>query len=535
VRRGFKRVAMPAMAQQPSETLSFPAPVRGWVANEGLATSLPAGAAVLENWFPTQTGIRLRGGLLKFATIHASAAVAAMFTYVSGATKKLFASTSDSIFNITSVADPSTPPAADVTGLTNGNFSAEQMNTAGGNYLYAVNGSDSARLYNGTNWSTITGVSAPIAITGVTTSTLSHVWKYRSRLFFIQTGTLKAWALPVNSVGGAAIEIDLSGVFRNGGNLLSGATWSQDAGDGIDDRCVFISDRGEVAIYEGADPSDANDWALVGRYDITPIMGKLATMQIGGDLLIATRDGVVPISQVIAKDPAALSLAAITRSIEPEWAKEVIARSGLSWQLIKFPDLNMGIVSLPNSSTTSAYCFVVNLETGAWAKYTGWDTNCLALHDNWGYFGTKTGKIYKMEIGGSDDGTVYTAKYCGLPDHLGAIGFEKTIHMARATFLAGTAFIPKLSFGTNYSTAFPSAPSSAADSSSDLWDVGLWDQALWDSASPVAIAASTRWVSIGASGYVHAPQLQITCGVTPTPLVELAQIDVIFGRGEVML
>ena len=49
---------------------SFPAPIGGWIKNVNLATPdarLPSGqrvngASVLENWFPTATGIRMRGG-----------------------------------------------------------------------------------------------------------------------------------------------------------------------------------------------------------------------------------------------------------------------------------------------------------------------------------------------------------------------------------------------------------------------------------------------------------------------------------------
>lgn len=535
MRRGFRRVAVPGQAQPPSRLKSFPAPVRGWIANEGLATGLPGGAAVLENGFPTQTGIRIRGGLLKIATIVTSAAVVSMFTYTTGAVKKLFAASASKVFNVTSVADPDTPPSADITGLTNGYFSAAQFNTAGGAYLYIVNGADKPRLYDGTTWTAIDGVSTP-AITGVTTTGLSHVWVYRSRLFFVQTGTMNAWALPVDSIGGAAIQISLAGIFKNGGALLTGGTWSQDAGDGIDDRCVFISDRGEVAIFEGADPSDPNDWAMVGRYDITPVMGKRSLMQVGGDLLISTQDGIVPISAVVVKDPAALSLAAVTKNIAPEWKKEVIARRGLNWELLKFPAYNMGIVSLPNTTTTSPYCFVVNLETGAWAKYTGWDTNCLILHDDWAYFGSSTGEVYKIEVGGSDDGTAYTVKMAGLADHLGSVAFHKTVHSMRATFVAGRPFIPKLSIATNYDLTFPTAPNSIADTiTPGEWDTGLWDVALWDTSAATPAPYTTRWVSAGKSGYVISPQLQITCGVSVTPDAELAQIDILYDMGDVMV
>ena len=69
---------------------------------------------------------------------------------------------------------------------------------------------------------------------------------------FVKRDSLKAYYLPVASIGGAAQDVSLSGVFQRGGKLLLGATWSLDSGDGMDDKCVFVSDRGEAAIYSGA-------------------------------------------------------------------------------------------------------------------------------------------------------------------------------------------------------------------------------------------------------------------------------------------
>lgn len=529
MRRGFRRVAVPQAARSASKSITFAAPIRGWIANDNIAAPQPGGAKILENWFPTQTGIRIRGGTRLFATI-GTGPVKSMFTYVSGVNKKLFASSASAVFNITSVADPTVAPAAEFSGLGSGYFSFAQFATVGGDYLYITNGTDSPRLYDGTTWTAITGASVP-AITGVTTSLLSHVWVYRNRLFFIQGGSMNAWCLPVDSIGGALIQVSLAGIFQNGGALLTGGTWSLDSGAGIDDRCVFISTTGEVAVFEGADPSDPLDWALAGKYNVTPVLGKRALINIGGDLLLMTQDGIVPISQVIDKDPAALSLAAVTRNIGPEWKNEVISRDGLNWEMIKFTSHNMGIVSLPNSATTSPYCFVVNLETGAWCKYTGLDTNCLIMHADWAYFASSTGKVFKMEIGGSDNGSIYIAKYVGLFDHFKTIGFVKTVLMGRATFIASKAFIAQLSVSTDYTVSLPSPPNSVADSAESLWDVGLWDVALWD-ASAATQFMTTQWVSIGLTGFVIAAQIQVTCGVTPTPDAELAQIDFVYEPGE---
>lgn len=527
------RVPVQTQVRVKSQSFTFMPPVRGWVANEPLANAQPGAARVLENWFPTLTGARLRAGSQKYATI-SSGPVLRMWTFKSGQTEEFFASDETKIFNITTVADPDVIPAAAVSGQTSGYYSTAQIGTAGGsNYLYAVNGTDSARLYDGSTWKAITAVSSP-AITGVPTADLSFVWTFASRLFFVEKNTMSAWYLPVDSIGGAASEFSLAGIFQEGGSLLMGGKWSLDSGDGLDDKCVFISDQGEVAVFQGTNPSSAADWQKVGVYKITPPMGPNATMQAGGDLLIGTEDGIVPISEAVNKDAAALSLAAVTQKIEPEWKREVTARRTMPWEIIKWPTNNMMVVSLPVvDEGINPYCFVANLETGAWAKFTGWETRSIGHYESFGYFGTNSGVIYKMEVGGSDDGTPYVCTYVGMPEHLKLPGAMKVIHSARSVFLSNVPFTAKISMSVNYNITLPSPPSSVANFATDEWDSALWDVGQWDSQSNATV--STKWVSVGKSGFVASPQIQITCGVTPYPRTELIAFDVLYERGGVMV
>lgn len=526
MRQNFRRVPVPQQVQQRSRVKTFPSPIRGWVVNENLAVPKPAGARILENWRPTSTGVQLRGGSSRHATI-GSTPVQSIMTYNAGGLLKMFAANATGIFDVTAPADPEVPPAAAVA-VTSGLYSSAQMATTGGSFLIAVNGADLLQLYDGSTWAAIDDMSTP-SIANVATDALSHVWTYRNRVFFVEGGTLTAWYLPVDSIGGAAADFSLAGVFQDGGSLLLGATWSLDAGDGIDDKCVFISDLGEAAIYEGGNPSDANDWRLVGRYQIGRPLGKRATMRAGGDLLVATEEGVVPISAAINKDKAALSLASVSRNIAPEWSREALART-LPWDMVKWSAKKIAVVALPADPGQVQCCFVVNLETGAWAKYTGWDTRCLGLHGGQVYFGTSDGRIMQAETGGSDDGASYECIAVGLFDHFDAIGPIKTIQMARATFLAGKSFEPQLTASVDYSVTLPAAPASVPDDVIfNEWDSGLWDQATWDAGTSPMI--STRWVSIGASGFTAAWQIQVTCGVTPTPDAELVSIDMTYETG----
>jgi len=502
--------------------------VRGWVTNQNLAASKPGGCLVLDNFIPTLTGLKFRGGSSLYYNTGDGNPITSLFVYRVSGNSELFAADSAKIWELQGT------PSTVVTGQTGGYYSTVQFETTSGSYLFCCNGTNSIQRYNGSAWLAVTGISAD-AITGVTTSTLSHPWVFKNRLFFVQTGTMKAWYLSTAAIAGAALDITMAGVFQRGGSLLFGATWSIDAGDGVDDKCVFVSTLGEVAVYEGSDPSDSTKWALVGRYDLGGIpLGKNAVMRAGGDLLIATTEGLVPLSQAMTKDPAALSLAAVSTAIQPDWVREAVARQSLPWTIAKWDAQNLAVVALPVvDATTESACFVVNTETGAWTRFTGWDTRSVVIHDNQIYFGTSAGKVMLGNSGGIDVATPYVCRFALSFDHFGSPGQHKQLKQARATFRASTPFTPKLSSSVDYAQSFPTAPSSAANYSADVWDTGLWDTALWD-ATATETTVSTRWVSIVGAGFSHALQLQCTFGVTPTPSGEFSALDVTFDMGSVV-
>lgn len=511
-----------------SEQRPFPAPVRGLVLNENLSRAKPQGAIVLENWIPTSRGARMRKGSRLFATV-GTHAVSSMLSYYGSSVKKLFAASNGSMFDITSVADPEVAPAADLTGLGADYWSYVNFTTSGTSYMPCVNGVDNLRLYDGSSWTTITDISSP-SITGVDTSNLVQVWVYRNRLYFVQKNTQDAWYLGVDSIGGAASKISLTGVFQKGGKLLFGATWSLDAGDGIDDKCVFVSDTGEIAVYEGSYPG-GTDWALVGRYDGDPPLGMRATMSAGGDLLIANTRGFTAVSASINKDPGAISLAAVSRNIEPLWTETAAERDALPWEIVKWPDRQIAIVSTPVATPgQDTLCLVVNLERGAWATITGWDTRCVALHEKIAYFGTSDGTIMEADASGSDNGMPYYCKFAGSWDHCGSEGVWKEFLSARAIFRASRPFNALVSVSADYTTTFPTAPDAADGVSSSLWDEGLWDEATWDS-DMADLVVNVDWTSQQASGSVVSPQIQITSGSDSAPDAELVAVHLVFKEG----
>lgn len=526
--------AAPAQKGQTPKPLAtpfpFPAPIRGWVLDESLAGPQPGGARILDNMICDLTTVRVRKGSLKYATVASSAAVTALFNYKDGITERFFGANATDIYEITSPADPDVIPSSAVSSQTSGAYSTEQFGTAGGQYLYAVNGADNAQLFDGTTWTQITGVSSP-AITGVDTSTFSHVWSFANRLFFAGED-MTAWYLPVDSIAGAASSFSLAGVFKKGGTLLFGATWSLDAGDGLDDKCVFFSSEGEVAIYEGTNPGSAADWRKVGVYDITRPLGQNATMRAGGDLLVATETGLVPLSEAIRRDIAALSLGAVSKRIEPYWQRRAKNYSSEQWEIKKWPAENIMVVSQPETVSTLGTALIANLKTGAWSRFTGMDTRCLGVFGGDVYYGTNDGSVMRMQQTGSDDGAAYTTVCLWQHDQMGLPGQEKTVTQMRPTFRSTTAIRPQLRALVNYSEALSSAPNAVASSATEGWDISTWDTSLWDAASDGGVdPEDSQWIAVGATGYAIAPELQMTFGSQAAPDAELISIDTTFIPG----
>lgn len=489
----------------------------------GIIESLPPGgkrgrdAEVLENWLPTLRGLAVRGGTQEHADI--SSEVLTMATYASSGSQQMFATTASEIYEVTSSA---TAASAQVTGLTSGYWSFVQIGTSGGDFLIGVNGSDSARQFDGTSWSTVSG------ITGVTTSSLNYVWTHINRLFFIEEQTLKVWYLPSGSIGGAASDLNLAGVFQRGGDLLFGGTWSLDSGDGMDDKCVFVTTQGEVAIYSGSDPSDAATWALEGLFEIGKPLSPRGHIRVGGDLLIATDDGIIPLSSVFTKDASDLSLAAVSRPIQTTWKLEA-DRASDYLQLIKWTGGETMLAILPGVDRVLS----ANLKTGAWAVQTGWSGNCAAELSNGVYVGTTTGVVKQIDITGADMGAPFTAKVLGAFQDFGDPIRIKAASMMRGRYLADSEFDADYSVSVDFTPDFPASPAAVPNSPDVLvWGSGNWGEKVWSKApGDATTGVLDSWVSVAGVGQEVAPGVQITSGGSTKMSVELVGIDMIVDGG----
>ena len=497
-----------------ASTAVWPGPTKGLLRSGNFTDAPSDGAEVLDNFIPTTTGARQRGGAALHATVDAP--VTQLINYRSGGLEKLFAATDAKVFDISAPASPTVAPTPDLTGLSGGDWSFVQFATSGGEFLWMVNGVNPARQYNGTAWATP-------AITGVSSATLNFVWAHKRRLWAAQKDTLSAWYLPVNAIAGAMVEFPLQGVFRLGGKLLFGGTWSLDSGDGLDDNMVFVTSEGEIAVYQGTDPSIAADWALVGVYRIGPPLSKNAWFRAGGDLIILTEDGIVAVSEALQKDRAALQTAAITAPIEELWQFIVARRTGASkFPVVLWPTRTALLVGAPEQSGTFV-SLVANTRTGAWARITGWDIQCSALFQDVAHFGTSDNRIGKADTSGQDFGQPYTSVYVPKFQEFGSSGDKAALH-ARVIYRAANITPVRLVCFSNYELgSIPPVAPIAVDGGTK-WGSGIkWGSGKKWGATSTRIAGSD-WQAVGGIGFSLAPCLVVTSNRVAQPEFEILNV-----------
>lgn len=524
----MRRPAPPTKPRR-AQSVSFPAAIAGWIANQNLAAPNQAvqGARVLENILPTATGGEIRRGSELYATMpDATKPVTSLFTYSSGSVQFFFAA------NDAEIADITATPVNVRTGLTGGDWSVEQfVNNNGQTFLRGVNGKDTPFVFDGATFSASPALTFPAGVT-VTPNDLSRVWAFQNRLFFIQKNSMDVWYLPVAQMGGELTKFPMGGIFSLGGSLLFGSSWSIESGDGPNEYCAFFTTEGEVAVYIGSNPSDAAQWAKKGVYRIGKPLGSKAFMRAGGDIVVATHVGFVPLSQAMQRDYAALSPNAISYNIETEWNEAVAARSPAPWACEVWPERQIAVLALPTTDDQPAEMWVANTRTGAWANFTGWSGNCLETFDGRLFFGSGNGKIVEAYTTGLDEGAPYTAVYVPLFQDLGAPLSLKVTEMARAVLRTAFPVNPVVSIQQDYIIDLPPPPDAAPFKAGNVWGGAIWGQALWGAGREKQIQQD--WDSASGQAAAFAPALQITSGSVVPLDTEIVRIDVTFDLADIV-
>lgn len=483
-----------------SNVKSLPAPVGGWNARDAVSSMPEKDAVQMDDMFPNTTDVMLRKGYSQHAT-GITGTVETLAAYSSATASAMFASTSSAVYDVSSAG--AVGAAVVSAGITNGRWQHVNFSVPGGaQWLYMVNGVDKPLAYNGTTWTAVDAVSTP-AITGVTTTNLAHVAVFKRRIWFVERNSTKAWYLATDAIGGAATSFDVGPLFTGGGYLMAIGTWTLDAGEGMDDHAVFISSKGQMAVYKGTDPASASTWSLVGVYDVGSPIGRRCFIKYGGDLLVITRDGVLPLSKALLSSRVNARIA-ITDKIQSAVATAVADYgSNFGWQLIQYPNGNMLLLNVP-TSTTAFQQYVMNTITGAWCRFTGYAASCWELYNDSIYYGTEGG-VNKAWDTYADNGANIVGDVIPAFNYFGNRAQLKRWTMARPIIAAdGTPSI-LLGINTDFDTSAPIGTPTLNPPVAGVWDTSIWDGAIWGG----SLQIQKNWQSVFGMGYAASLHMRI--------------------------
>lgn len=471
-----------------SSTATVPAPVGGWNARDSVVAMSEEDAVILTNFFPLTNDVMLRKGFTSHAT-GISGTVETLFSYNAGATSKLYAIASGSVYDVTSAGAVG---AASLTGLTNSKWQHANITTAGGSFLFMVNGADHAYTWDGAAWT-----DRHAGITGVASTDLIHVCLHMNRLFLTQKNSLKVWYLPTSSIAGAVAALDFSALADRGGYLMACGSWTLDSGSGMDDHFVAITSEGEVFIYQGSDPSSSTTWSLVGKYVIGSPVGRRCMTKYASDLLVICQDGLMPLSKALMSSRVNTK-SSLTDKIQLAMSEAVTTYgSNFGWETIIFPRENMLILNVPVSATKS-HQYVMQTITGAWCKFTGMNTQTWETLGNELYFGA-SGAVYKAWYSTSDNGVNIDAE--GLQS-FNAFGNnnQKWFKEARPIISTDSSAGVLLGINMDYDTTAPTGIPTFSPATAGVWGTSTWGSSLWGG----GLSIKKDWQTVGGIGYTAA-------------------------------
>jgi len=508
-------VAPAAMRQ--SLTSMLPAPVRGWDAATSIASMKGDSAIQLVNMFPEERYVTLRKGFSVHATGMPSR-VESVMAWQGPTGKALFSASGSSIYAVTSAG---TVGAAAVSSLTSAQWQSCNFSTSGGNFLFAVNGADAPRHFNGTTWATptITGIGTP--------ANLITVVPHKRRLWMTEYGTTKGWYLGTEAIAGAATAFDFGPLFSRGGPLWTiGTLMGTDTGQGPDDLLVAISSEGQAAVYSGTDPATADTWALVGVYDMPRPLSRRCLAEIGGDLAVITDQGIVSMRQIIRGGDEMAINTAYTAGIRDAFVSATERWGGnYGWEFTPYPSGRMAILNVPESSTRSSQ-YVMNLLTGAWCKFTGQYAACFRVLEDKIYFGGD-GIVYRGNSGESDAGSAINWQVQWAFNAFGKPGIQKHFKLVRPLIETTGSVTPRIKVNVDYDVSDPTGASSYSAGSKAKWNQVKWNEFVWNG----AYQAKNKRFNVGGSGTVGAVNIK---GTALNMSLRIASVEVVYGVGGIL-
>lgn len=402
--------------------------------------------------------------------------------------------------------------------------------TAGGHFLFyadEVNG-----LYRYAE-STDTWV-AVTDITGVSELDIRFVTVFKHRLMLVEKESQRFWMLDAGQIAGAATQFDLAsaGQARHGGHLVGLWNWTYDGGSGMDDSLVAITGGGDILIYQGTDPESASDFGLKGVWFCGGVVsGRRICTDSGGDLLIASVLGLLPLSKLVLGASVTDASIYATAKISNLFNLQALTYGSLDgWAMVQHPADNALLVLVPRASGSDTEQLAMSYATRGWFPYRDLPMLSACVWNGELYFGTTDGRVCvaRGDVDGvelADPDTYTPVSYSLLSAFTdGGRRTRKWVHGVRPHILAQTPS-PTVEATAKYDFDMtePSPPSLVGTAGEGAWDGSTWDSSVWGGG---AVPSQSL---IGATG--EGQFVAVAIRGTATGRTTLVGVDVFFEEG----
>ena len=494
----------------------------GWNTRDSVAAMPPEDAVKLDNLYPTTVDVEIRGGQEDYATtITGTVETLATYTGLDGV-EQFFAVTDTDCYDISSAGIAT---AETWTDQDDGKYQWLNMGDGTNEWLLMFNGVDAPKYYNGSAWTEVSGVTSPL-ISGPVVNSIITACTYHGRLYLIEKNALSFWYLPAGVVGGTAVEFDLSPFASMGGYIEWAATWTFDAGDGMDDMIVFMTSEGQAIIYTGTDPASASLWSRVGTYFLGKPLGRRSFVQYGGDLLAVTQEGIFPMSEGI-RMATINDRVAVSDKIKNTF--NISAKSygsNFGWQVQHYPLKNAMIFNIP-ISTTGQVQYVMNTVTGAWCQFKDWPAQCLGIYNDELYYGIATA-VQKAWTGRNDDGSNIVAEGYTAWNNFGSSTQTKNIKLFRTMVQTNGSLAYLTDIDVDFRNNIITGVASYSPAAGGVWDTGTWDSATWTGSLDTVL----KWTSPDTyTGYYFSGKFKVE---TKTVDVHWLSCDYVYETGGII-
>lgn len=477
-------------------TTHMPAPTGGLNTLDAAGAMPPEDCIALWNMVPAEYGLRSRLGSREWVTGLDGGAGGLVrsilpFTGSTRAADRLFAVTPTGIWDVSaSTAAPTrvltfvTPDAE----LGAGYGVAHAYVTAAGHFLLYGDELNGYHVYSesSASWARVTAGAGAGQVSGVDPGALPFVTVWKSRVWLVEQASARAWYLDAGAIYGAATAFNFGQQFRKGGGLIGLWSWTVDGGQGLDDYLVAISAGGDLVVYQGSDPSSASTFGLKGIWSLPGLpAGRRIATQLGGDLLVLTKSGIRPLSQLVVGGEGEGQY--LTAKVSNLVNRLMLTRSGFrGWSMHLHPEDNTLLVLAPTTEGAATEQLVMALWNKAWSRYRGLP---MLSAGTWGgkfYAGTPDGRVL-VHDGYVDgvrlaDANAFTPVQWSLLSSFQTLGNArfKRVQLIRPTLLSEGAQ-PNYAVQARYRYDFAEAPSVSGTvrASGSAWDAGLWDVARW--------------------------------------------------------